>query len=536
MPDSTRKSFAESRVNMPTGMSSREIAQNIPPEIRARAFFSARVAESHILERFRQISDAYSSGEISRDEARHLLRQFARENGRDDGTKGLRNLASTARLNLILDQNAKMARAVAQYEAMHRPANLKIFPYVIYRASVGSRSPRDSHRRYDGMIIDKRDPWLRTHWPPWEFGCNCDLENCSAKKAATLGTVKPMSDPEDVKIESESGFAFNPALGLKEFDYNLIKDQGLREEAREGVDRILTGRPEQPGNQYRQSAANGGSAAGTGGAAGGDGGAGASGAGGSGGDRSDQSDKSDQSDNPDRSDNLAFQTSADEKQRLTPPELTLDGKSFEEFVEELESTITPELLAEIKKPKTREQCVAEAKAAVPKEVMQATDDYVKRLPKGALLPLFRYTDKDKGGINRALRRKTQTAEEVAEITAFSKLLENGPKFHGMCFRGCYFKSEADTRKFVKAIIERPKGLRGFTSLSPDFETALYYALKGPAHVIIVIPDSSHGVYWGPYSSQPRDHETTLDHKFYLKGLEICEKGGKLYVLAKEMER
>jgi|GEM_PF-6944957 len=385
------------------------------------------------------------------------------------------------------------------------------------------------------MIIDKRDPWLRTHWPPWEFGCNCDLENCSAKKAATLGNIKPMSDPEDVKVDSESGFAFDPALWFREFDYSLIKDPDLREETREGVEKILTGRPASEDHfagQAPQPAGVGSAGASAKGGAGIGGGA-AGGAGGAGGDRSDGSDQSDKSDKPDGSDN---QTGADEKQRLTPPELTLDGKSFEEFVEELESTITPELLAEIKKPKTREQCVAEARAAVPKEVMQATDDYVTRLPKGALAPLFSYTNKDEKGINRALRSKTQTAEEVAEITAFSKLLENGPKFHGMCFRGCYFKSQGDASKFVRNLIDSPEDLKGFTSLSPDFETALYYALKGPARVIIVITGSSHGVYWGPYSSQPRDHETTLDHKFYLKGLEICEKGGKLYVLAKEMER
>ncbi|MBQ7695298.1 MAG: hypothetical protein IJT50_09270 [Lentisphaeria bacterium] len=87
------------------------------------------------------------------------------------------------------------------------------------------------------MIIDKRDPWLRTHWPPWEFGCNCDLENCSAKKAATLGTVKPMSDPEDVKVESESGFAFDPAHAFGEFDLSLIKDAGDRARAAEGLQR-----------------------------------------------------------------------------------------------------------------------------------------------------------------------------------------------------------------------------------------------------------------------------------------------------------
>ena len=240
MVEGREKEFITQRVNFSTAKSSSRISAEIPPEIRAKAFFSARVAEAHILERFREISDRYSSGEISRDEARHLLRQYATAHGKDDGSKGLRNLASTARLNLILDQNAKMARAVGQYEAMHRPANLKMFPYVIYRASVGSKSPRDSHRKYDGMVIDKRDPWLRTHWPPWEFGCNCDLSNCSAKKAAALGPVKPMSKPEDVKIESDSGFAFDPATWFQEYDVSIIQDEALRKKTIKGIKELYS--------------------------------------------------------------------------------------------------------------------------------------------------------------------------------------------------------------------------------------------------------------------------------------------------------
>lgn len=221
MVQGAEKKFIESRVNLPTDKGSAEIARDIPAVIRARAFFSARVAEAHILERFREISDRYSSGEISRDEARHLLRQFARSEGKDDGTQSLRNLASTARLNLILDQNAKMARAVGQYEAMHRPANLQMFPYVIYRASVGSKHPRGSHSQFDGKIIAKDDPWLKTHWPPWEFGCNCDLQNCTAKKAAGL----PGLTDEDRQIVSQSGFEFDPSTAFEE--YNLTSLQPM---------------------------------------------------------------------------------------------------------------------------------------------------------------------------------------------------------------------------------------------------------------------------------------------------------------------
>ena len=229
MVQGAEKKFIESRVNLPTDKGSAEIARDIPAVIRARAFFSARVAEAHILERFREISDRYSSGEISRDEARHLLRQFARSEGKDDGTQSLRNLASTARLNLILDQNAKMARAVGQYEAMHRPANLQMFPYVIYRASVGSKHPRGSHRQFDGKVIAKNDPWLKNHWPPWEFGCNCDLQNCTAKKAAGL----PGLTDEDRKVASQSGFEFDPSTAFEEFDCSVIQRAGMMGEVRE---------------------------------------------------------------------------------------------------------------------------------------------------------------------------------------------------------------------------------------------------------------------------------------------------------------
>ena len=120
--------------------------------------------------------------------------------------------ASTARLHLILDQNRAMAKAASDYARMYKPANLKVFPYVRYVASVGSKNPRDSHRKYDGMIFDKRDPWLKTHWPPWDFGCKCQLENLTRQEAEKDGRIMPMSPPEiaEKADRPSSGFSFNP--------------------------------------------------------------------------------------------------------------------------------------------------------------------------------------------------------------------------------------------------------------------------------------------------------------------------------------
>ena len=215
MPMNAEDQFIQNRVNLPTSKDSAGVARDIPAQIRARAFFSARVAEAHILERFRRISDDYNTGKIGRDEARALMMEYARASGKDDGTRGLRNLASTARLNLIIDQNASMAHAVGEYERMYSPSALRVFPYVRYEASVGSKKPRGSHQKYDGMIFEKSDPWLRTHWPPWDFGCHCQLVQITAKQAGKTPDMIQAPTPADkVKVEVASGFAFDPRDGF----------------------------------------------------------------------------------------------------------------------------------------------------------------------------------------------------------------------------------------------------------------------------------------------------------------------------------
>ena len=218
-----QRNYIETRVNLPTAKSSAEIARDVPPGIRARAFFSSRVPQAHVLDYYRTTLDDYLKGGIGRDECRNRMRRFAREHGLDDGSNALTNIASTSRLNLIIDQNAKMAKAVGVYERMYSPGNLEAFPYVIYRASVRSKTPRSSHQKYDGMIIRKDDPWLRTHTPPWEFNCTCELEECSAKKAGkSPERIKTPTPPDKVRIESQSGFAFDPAQAFEENDISSL--------------------------------------------------------------------------------------------------------------------------------------------------------------------------------------------------------------------------------------------------------------------------------------------------------------------------
>ncbi len=474
--------WMDSRLNLLTNKNSRQIAADIPAKVRAQMFFSASVADARVLEKIREVTRAYFRGELGLAEARKRFAQWIDARGiGDPRDRRMSNIASAARIDLILSQQAKMGAAVGRYQVSRDPDIEERYPCWRY---IAGHNPRPEHAALNGKVFRKDDPFWATHYPPWDFNCNCDVEDCD----------EPAQTPPKYDTKPpESGFQFDPAHAFEKFDFNAIKDPGLQAQARAGVEKILaerspTGRTGQTG----------------------------------------------QTETP----YMNFQTGlsqsrADELMMLMRQD---PQKGIEDLAGELEKTITPEMLKDIKAKKTREQCIAEARAAVPPEVMKRTDDYVASLPDGALDPLFKYTNKDEDGINKALRKNTQTPEETAKINAFSKLLENGPKYHGVCFRGCYFDSEEQAKNFVRTLLDSPEELKGFTSLSPDFASALYYASKAPGHVIVVIPESTHGVYWGPYSSQPRDHETTLDCKFYLNGLAFCKKGDTLYVLAEETER
>ena len=212
------------RANLTTVMNSREIAEEWTAKARAQAFFAARVAEDHILERLRDVSDALSRGEIGLAESRTELTRFLREEGKDDGTSGLRNLASTARLDLILEQNARMAAAVGQYQAGMDPDIRERFPCWRYIGST-ALNPRDSHARFAGKVFRKDDPIWHKIFPPSDFNCKCSVEDCDDEPDRVPETIEP----------PESGFTFDPAHAFEEFDLSSIRNEELRKKTEEGL-------------------------------------------------------------------------------------------------------------------------------------------------------------------------------------------------------------------------------------------------------------------------------------------------------------
>ena len=256
--------WLKSRVNVPTALGSRELAlqPDFPAQVRAHSFFSAKVTEANVLDTLRGQIDSFVAGETDIATARMQLKTFLAREGvarPDDvavsdtppagmsledwkAAKQISNLASTRRLDLILRQNAGMAHAIGQREVSMDPAVVERWPYFRY---ITGPNPRESHAALNGLVLPKDDPFWATHTPPWDFNCNCDLEDCDAEEAAQYGGVgkavtKELPDGgqqaqvvtgngQSVNLPGGEEFVFRPDQAFTEPDWSLIPAGDLRD-------------------------------------------------------------------------------------------------------------------------------------------------------------------------------------------------------------------------------------------------------------------------------------------------------------------
>jgi len=195
-----------SRVNVPTGMSSAELAlaPDFPAAVRSHAFFSARVTSANVLDALREEVDRFTAGKTDIATARLRLKTFCSRQGiaPDDigdtqtpppgmderewkQRKSIKNVASTRRIDLILRQNSGMAHSLGNREVSMHPVVKQRWPFFRYLRGVS----RVDHARYHNLVLPKDDPFWYTHTGPWDYGCQCGVEDADAQEATRYGGV-----------------------------------------------------------------------------------------------------------------------------------------------------------------------------------------------------------------------------------------------------------------------------------------------------------------------------------------------------------
>ncbi len=128
------------------------------------------------------------------------------------------------RLDNIFRTNMQVAYNRGRYQQQASVSSTR--PYLMYDAINDSRT-RPTHLLFDNVVLDRNDPWWKTHYPPCGYRCRCTVISLTEKQAQKRGiTASPPDDPPD------DGWDFNPGTeyeagvkdGLEAFGDSLIKE------------------------------------------------------------------------------------------------------------------------------------------------------------------------------------------------------------------------------------------------------------------------------------------------------------------------
>jgi len=194
-----------------------QLLQEIPLQLRERAFFSAGVTNAEFLGRADEAVSDLLTGTVDRATKRAELKKLLEELGYrpapgEEDT--LTDLSSDARLNLILDQNLQMAQGYGSWKQGQDPSILDLWPAQELVRVIDSANKRDWAARWRDaggefygprMIALKNDPiWTRisrfgTPYPPFDFNSGMDVEDVSREEAVALGLIDRDTEllPED---------------------------------------------------------------------------------------------------------------------------------------------------------------------------------------------------------------------------------------------------------------------------------------------------------------------------------------------------
>ncbi len=224
------------RKQTPTTLKSKELAILWSDEARAKAFFSARVANASILSELQRRAQQIVEGKMTDSQARRLLRDYFVGEGAKPlemlgfapktEAAGVAELASTYRLELIFQTNARMAQEVGQYQQWNEVK--KTYQYGIWRIGY-SKVHRPEHVARDGKAYAFDHPIWTESPPGGEFNCHCYRMLARESDLKEQGIIPQKNDSEFEK----SSLGFDPSRNIDdppEFGKRTEKQYKLKAE------------------------------------------------------------------------------------------------------------------------------------------------------------------------------------------------------------------------------------------------------------------------------------------------------------------
>ena len=180
---------------------------HLPDQLKQRAFTVAGIEQLDAVKKIRDAVAKLPQG-ASWDEAKKEIAEVMSTYTGGDMK------AARARAEHTLRIQGFQAYAVARHQ--QQMATVGSHPYWMYE-TVGDNRVRAGHAALDGKVLRADDPWWKTHYPPWDWGCRCIVIALDEEDAQEFG----ISEHSDMPTPERSGtFAFDPtnvALDIEKF-------------------------------------------------------------------------------------------------------------------------------------------------------------------------------------------------------------------------------------------------------------------------------------------------------------------------------
>ena len=182
---------------------------NLPDQLKQRAFTVAGIEQMDALRRMRDAIAKLPEG-ASWDEAKkEIAAEISPFVGGDDDSK--RTTASKARAEFLLRTHGFQAYAVARHQQQMSVA--QDFPYWKYE-TVGDSRVRPGHAALDGKVLRADDPWWKTHYPPWDWGCRCIVIAIDEDDAEEIGITPQGQMPTPQRSDTFSFDASDASVDI----------------------------------------------------------------------------------------------------------------------------------------------------------------------------------------------------------------------------------------------------------------------------------------------------------------------------------
>lgn len=204
---------------------SRQVFDQLLPDIQARAFTITGIEDANLVQSLRDRIAEIPQGADWDKVKTEIVDKVSPWIG--DGAE--------KRAELLLRSHGYQAYSAAQYQVMDRQR--AAFPFWQYQTSEDDHV-RDSHAALNGIVLPADSPFWATHFPPWDFGCRCQVIPLTAEDAQDMQATDAAKKPEERRVldgllqrELETNGTLTRALpgdnGLpRRYDVNRVEREG----------------------------------------------------------------------------------------------------------------------------------------------------------------------------------------------------------------------------------------------------------------------------------------------------------------------